>query len=310
MLAVGVDVGQVVQHIDARGAQADRDEGEDGAADRTEAGVGMGRDQGHEDQQVLGPLVRPRGPQQLAPERPVAGEHALGRAAGLSPPDQDAGGVDVDAGAGRGPDRRVGVAVAGVAEWGALRAGMDRGELVNALQIVASGGGDDGVEQAQVAPGDPARHGPVGRGGQGDAPPRRLLFVQVLQQALVVSEAVGRPPVVKGGEGLGPRLVLERQRQDPQGRERLPAHHAQQRFKERVRPAQRAVEIDVDVASRGGRWLGGRVHSATFPRSRSYRKRSTIMPQAHRRNMYAVRTPQREPRLAPAPHRRAQQTFG
>ncbi len=174
---------------------------------------------------------------------------------------------------------------------------MDRGELVNALQIVAPGGGDDGVEQAQVAPRDPARHGPVGRGGQRDAPPRRLLFVEVLQQALMVGEAVGRPSVVEGGEGLGPRLVLERQRQDPQGRERLAPHHAQQRFQERIRPAQRAVEIDVDVASGGRQWLGGRVHSATFPHSRSGRKRSTIMPQAHRWNMYAVLTPKRSPAL-------------
>ncbi len=268
----------------------------------------MRRDQRHEDQQVLGPLVWPRGPQQLTPERFVAGEDALGRTAGLGPPDQDARRVDVDAGAGRGPDRGVGVAVAGVAEWGALGAGVDRGELAHALQIVTAGGGDDFVEQAQP-PGDPSRHSPVGRGGEGDPPPGRLLLVQVLQQALVIGDvAVGRPAVVKGGQGLGPRLVLHRQRQDPQGRERPPAHHAQQRLKERVRPAQRAVQIDVDVASGGGRWLGGRVHSATFPRSRIARKRSTIMPQAYRWNMYAARTRPRAPRLARAPHRRAHQT--
>ena len=155
---VALQVHQVVEDVDRRRAQAERQEGDQRLLQSSASSVSpMRREQRQEDQQVLQPLVQPHRAQPGAQPGPGVGELALDVGAVAHAGTHAADGVDHDGAAGALPDRQVVARVAGVVE-AALAEALDQhlglaagGDVVDAVAR------DHLVEEAEVLGHVPSR---------------------------------------------------------------------------------------------------------------------------------------------------------
>ncbi|MFO0001110.1 MAG: hypothetical protein ACK559_08270, partial [bacterium] len=79
MRPVAVEIPQVVDHVGGRGRQRERQEGAERPGQHAGIGECEGRQQRHEDQQVLEPLVQPQGAHPRAQPGGLGGKLPLDR---------------------------------------------------------------------------------------------------------------------------------------------------------------------------------------------------------------------------------------
>jgi hypothetical protein len=243
--AVVRQVHQVVQEIDAGGAQAEGDEAEQGVPRGAEAGL-MGGEHGRQEQQVLGPLMDPQG----FGDQPGAGpggergaEDARGRAFGLHLRAQGSRRVHQDRLVGRAPDRPVGRRIAGVVELVEAEQRDELGGLGVALQVRLAIGGEDAVEEAEMG-GYTFGHRRIGRGDQVDVPAVGAGLGGQGENVGVVGEGCGIQRVEPGHVLLEAGARGEGAREKAQEGQRRVGEDAQRVFDERVGEDGRAVEVE------------------------------------------------------------------
>ena len=241
MGAVGAEVEQIIDDIDPRGRGAKGGKGQQAANPARPIGKGVRREDWHEDQQVLHPLMRSHGAQQRWQQRRPDRDAPFHRHG-------DAGGhrrchIDQHRRPGFGPHREIGAGIAGIGKASAAEALDQGGGLGRACEIMGGSGGDDLIEHAEIS-GHSGRHGLVGGRGQHDTPAGRTLFAQIDQQGLVIGEQrrvewgergdTGfqcRPPAREGGQQI---------------RDAQAARQYQQALDQRVGAHQRAVKVDAE----------------------------------------------------------------
>ena len=246
MLPVVLQVEHVVEQIDARSTGAEAQECQHATEYQRQLQHLVGGQQGHEHQQVLGPLVQP---QRLAPDAEVAAaivEH-LAHASELARPRQHTTiGIGNVRDAGLRPDGVVGAGIADVLEPALAITRHQRITLVPRGEVMAFSA-EHLVEDGQVI-GNAARQPQVGRSGQHQLHAIAALRVEPGQQGLVVRQRFGQRADLVGQLALEIRFALEQPQQHFKDAKRRRAQEQEHALHQQVRMDQGAVEVDDDGA--------------------------------------------------------------
>ena len=263
MAAICIKVEQVVEYIDAGGAQAEGRKGQQRIGHCRCFQEAVGGQQRNEHQQVLQPLVRTQCLQpRLRPGRcrPVP-QYLRALRCGAR---QCAAVVDHPGACGAGPDRQVDRAIAGVVETALAKRIYQGLRLVRAGQVALAVAGNDLFKQAQMC-GD-RRNQQLVRGGAQH--PRALRRVaQQLQYLWVVRQVAWIDGGACSDLPLQCGLALQQPERQQEQVQRIPRQQHQQRFIQKVRVQQRAIQVHAQ-----GAWTGDAFIRGALTRHRAIRR--------------------------------------
>ena len=184
VMAVGFQIEQIVQDIDARRAEAEADERQDDGLDFGDVRPRVDAEDGDEKQEVLRPLVDAQGLEPFARGR---GRHDKGlfhRANRRRFFRERRGAGDYDGVTGDGPNGHVAIFIAGVIKSAAAETLDQFLGLMAASQIGSSVAGDDFIEEIN-AQGHFAGDVHVGGGDEDELASSFVLLAQILEDRLV-----------------------------------------------------------------------------------------------------------------------------
>lgn len=186
MVAIGLDVEEIVNNVGGRGAEAKGEKGDGGSGEEAK-GAAVCKQERKEEENVFGPLVETD-----RPEPGFEGWRGLGEGAeqgdvcGTKAGAEGASGVGdhgLNAGAEQGEIR---AGVADVAEFVA-KALMKGGQLGRSGEVGRTIGREDAREQAEVV-GDALGKGEVCCRGEIDEPARGVLLLKKLEELAIVGK--------------------------------------------------------------------------------------------------------------------------
>ena len=241
MTPVRIQIEQIVEYIRARRAQAERDERDD----RAQYGIGnqhqMRRQQRHEHQRILQPLMQPQRAEPGAPAAVTTNEHAFDIALATHATQQPRRCVSDDRMACMPPDMQVRRCVAGIVESAFAVAFAQRVALAAPTQIAYAIAAEHFVEAADVR-GHGISQRLIRRGAQ-DAPPPACLASQPVEHALVIRQARDIHAHARRNLALQARAPVAEPDDEEKQIERIPTQQRERGFDRDIRADQRSIEI-------------------------------------------------------------------
>ena len=249
MTAVGFDIQKVVDDVGCRGAQAETEKGDDGVYDERQAQC-MGQQHGHEDQDVLCPLVQPDSLQEGLGKRCAVVEAPCdGNPVFLEQALQSEIGIGNHGFTGMAEQGKIGARVADVVKAVLRKTLLEALKLVVPGEVRGSVAGQHLFEDAEVS-GDTASEAAVRSGRQVKLAAEAVLFREVFEQLAVVGKVRRIQLNLRAHAGFQARLSALQPERGAQGAQRVRPNEQQKRIDQSVALDEGSVEINADGALR------------------------------------------------------------